>query len=1347
MATMTSSLGDDDSNGDELIFFVNGKKVKEQDIDPVTTLLSYLRIKLHLTGSKLGCGEGGCGACTVMLSRYDLQQKKIVHMAINSCFTPVCAVHGMAVTTVEGIGSSRTRLHPVQERLAKTHGMQCGFCTPGMVMSMYALLRSNPEPFTKDIESAIKDNLCRCTGYRPILEGFKTFAQDGCCGNPALCGKTVADDKDIKSGFYKPSDFAPYDPSQEPIFPPELQLDDDQYSSKTVRFIGKSASWIRPVTLAELLKYKAEIPNAKLVVGNAEIIFEMRRQNSGQRMTLVSASYVPELKNIEITEEAVIFGASVSMSRMYQVLKKRMEEIPAYRGRIFESIVEMLEEVGGIQIKNVAGIGSHIMTASPLSDLIPLLMAGGVTVTAMSHQGGSRVLKLDNNFFTGYRTTCLRPDEVLVSLSIPATTENEYFGGYKVRNIVHRRDKDIAIVNAGMRVVFWDRTNSIKELRLSFGGTGPTVILATEISDKMTDRKWDNTFLEDVLSMLNTRLSLSPDGGMVEYRKSLLPSFFFKFYLKVLTQQKSYVNTGNNNVYPPTEYLSATSLIGRRPMEGTQFYPDVPDTQAATDPIGRAVMNESGYQLVTGEAVYCDDIALEHDELHFAFVTSTKAHAEIINIDAKAALEMKGVHAFVGAQDIPGLNNWSVADGGLVDEEIFASNEVLHVGQPIGGIVAENVVLARQAAKMVKVEYKEMEPILTIQEAINNGSYIQPFMHLDNGNVEQELKQSDYVIEGEVHIGGQSHFYMETQTCIAKPQEKDELTIIASTQDLMGAQQLVADTLGVPAHKVTCKVRRVGGGFGGKVFRTRAIVAACAVAANKVWKPVRLVLSRDEDMHIVGTRHPAIAKYKAGFTKTGNLQVLEADIFANAGSTTDCSHTVAGHIMGQLHNAYKIPVYKASIKLCKTNIPSSTSFRGFGTPQGQMIIETIIDHVAQKCNLSPDYVRQINLYKENDVDNVWQELPDIVNLRRCWDECITKSDYEKRKREVENFNSKNRWKKRGISVVPQKGQIGLPYGFLNQGSALVHIYKDGSVLLTHGGIEIGQGLFTKTIQIASRVLRIPPHLIHINETSTDKVPNGTRTTASSSTELHGNAVKVACEILMKRLEPFIDEKPKGSWKDWTSAAYYNRVSLSAAGFFKYPRRISGNINSNSKGDANNFHFSYGAACCEVEIDCLTGDHKLIRTDIVMDAGESLNPALDIGQIEGAFIQGYGLYVHEELRYSKEGRLLTLGPGMYNLPRAKDIPSQFNVSLLKKAPCKVGLYSSKSLGEPPLLLGVGVLMAIKNAIMSARLDAGVSGYFRLDSPATAERIRLACSDQLTAKVKNTLESEDDFFVRP
>ncbi|XP_077870005.1 xanthine dehydrogenase/oxidase-like [Saccoglossus kowalevskii] len=1314
----SSSDGNETLVADELVIFVNGIKFTDHNVRPQVTLLAYIRGKLKLTGSKLSCGEGGCGACTVMLSRYDHVDKKISHCAINACYTPVCSVHGMAITTVEGIGSTKTKLHPIQERLTKSYGLQCGFCSPGMIMSMYTLLRNNPQPTALDIEGCLKGNLCRCTGYRSILDGFKSFSAQ-------LLGK-----------LFDPSDYSPYDPSQEPIFPPELQTS-SKFHTNTVRFIGEALDWIRPTSLEELLKLKNELPAAKLVVGNAEVGFEPRPNNI--KTTLISVTHVPELNQIDITDSGITFGSSVTMSRMYDVLKKNGDVLAERRMNVFISLMDMLELTGDQQMRNVAGIGSHIMSASPLSDITPMLMAAGTTVLVGSLRDGKRSLPLDNSFFVEFRRTCLKADEVLINLTVPISKENEYFAGYKVRNQVHRRDRDVSMISAGMKVVFEDSSNVIKNINLCFGGTGPTVVMATSIMEKMQRRKWDEGLLNDVQRMLVEMLQLSTHGGFVEYRKCLLQSFFFKFYLNVQNVLSKQLTDTVLTV--PAQCKSALVPVEMPPTESMQLFQDVPRSQSNDDPVGRPIMNESSLQLTTGEAIFLDDIKPEQGELHFALVTSKHANAKIILIDASEATELEGVHCFVGADDVPGKNRWNETDP---NEVIFASEEVLYIGQVIGGVVADTMELARKAAKLVKIEYEVLVPILTIEEAIDQDSYLQPFRHLEEGDLKGQLAKSDHVIEGEARIGGQCHYYMESQCCIAQPKELNEMIIIVSSQDLSSTQRRVAAALSIPANKVTCKIRRVGGAFGGKITRPVHFAMTCAVAAKKTGKPTRLVVGRDLDMQIVGKRHPILARYNVGFSKTGRVRALQCAIFLNAGFGYDISiHTMIKTLI-QLQDAYNIPAYALSGRACKTNMASNTVMRSPGCMQATAVMETIMDLIATTCGVPSVEVREMNMYKCGDSNYFYQEVPDIGNLTRCWNECIVKSDYHRRLEQTSYFNSTNRWKKRGVSIIPVNVFNGESLTEINQGAALVHIYLDGSVLLTHGGIEMGQGLHTKTIQIASRVLRIPSERIYINETSTDKVPNTVLTAGSTGTTLCGNAVKIACETLMERLDPFIHENPKGSWEEWVGAAYRNRISLSTTGLFKVSDDVMINWDDHPSSRTS-YNHTYGAACCEVEIDCLTGDHQIRRVDIVMDVGHSINPAHDIGQIEGAFMQGYGLFVVEELRYSHKGELLTRGPGMYKIPCVSDMPRQFNVHLLEGSTCSDGIYSTKAIGEPPCLLGVSVLAAIRHAISSARSDAGLHGSFRLDCPATPERIRLACSDNFP-KDSQEIAGNEDFFIQ-
>lgn len=1319
-----------------LVFYVNGVEVKVGEVEPEWTLLYYLRNKLGLTGTKLGCAEGGCGACTVMISRYDRKQNKLIHFSANACLMPVCAIHGLAVTTVEGIGSTRTKLHPIQERIAKSHGTQCGFCTPGMVMSMYALLRSMPKPRMEDLKVAFDGNLCRCTGYRPIIEGFKTFTEEWeqehhfknrdniftgetvCSMGENCCKKAFTSEP---SDLFDTGSFLPYDPSQEPIFPPKLMISsalDEEY----LIFKGKNVTWYRPNTLEELLSLKKCYPDAKVVVGNTEVGVEMKYKNC-RYSRLIQPTNVKEMCEI-VENEGLEIGANISLSDMEDLLRHQIKTVHESKTRIFSAIVKMLHRFAGLQIRNVASVGGNIVTSSPISDLNPIFMAAGVKLNLGSLKSGFRTVGMDHNFMVGYRKNLLAPDEILLSIIIPFSCSNQYFVAYKQSK---RRDDDIAIVNMALNVKFQPESNIIDVAQLAFGGMGPTTILARKTSQAMIGEKWNSEFLDKVIDNLVEEFPLAGDapGGMILYRRSLTLSLFFKAFVFVAKQQTSTMG----NIFPE-EWKSISDEFQFQEPKSSQYFQIVPENQSSWDLIGKPIVHASAFKQATGEALYCDDVPQFKDELYLALVFSTNAHANILKIDSSEALSLDGVITFLDSNDIQEDRNLYKLI--LRDEPIFASKTVTCQGRPIGAIIAVDQITAQKAATMVKVEYESLQPIITIEDAIARESFFPDYpIHIVSGNTDEEFRKVDHIITGEIRTGGQEHFYLETHVTLAIPRDGDEMEIFCSTQNPADVQQLVAKLLDVPSNKITVRAPRLGGGFGGKDTRPAMVALPVALAAYKLQKPVRCMLDRPEDMIMTGSRHPFLQKYKIGFDKSGLIKVAQVEMFLNAGCTLDMSGPVLHRGMFHFENSYKIPVSSVTGYLCKTNLPSNVAFRGFGGPQGMFLAENMIRDVAEFLNRDVMDLMELNFYKEGDLTHYNQYL-NYCTLSRCWEECLCSSDYQKRKTKIRQFNKTNRYKKRGLALVSSKHGISFGEQFLNQGGALVNVYLDGSVLITHGGVEMGQGLHTKMIQVASRILKLNPKKISVGETSTDKIPNATTTGSSVSSDIYGMAVMNACNKIMKRLQPLMNENPEGNWEDCIQRAYMKRIQLSATGFYRTPD-IGYSLETNS-GILFNY-FTYGVACTEVEIDCLTGDHQILRTDIVMDLGESLNPAIDIGQIEGAFMQGYGFFTLEELVYSPTGTLLSRGPGAYKIPGFSDIPQEFNVSLLKGAPNPRAIYSSKAVGEPPLFLASSAFFAIKEAIKAAREDMNVFGKFRFDAPATAARIRMACVDELTSKIGN------------
>ncbi|KAK2191207.1 hypothetical protein NP493_57g06060 [Ridgeia piscesae] len=1053
-------------------------------------------------------------------------------------------MHGLAVTTTEAIGDTKTRLHPVQERLAKSHGSQCGFCTPGMVMSMYTLLRNNPCPSMTDLEHAFEGNLCRCTGYRPILDAFQSFTKEfqcpmgeNCCQNQKVPQNTISEVPPMEG-----SAFVPYDPSQEPIFPSELQLN-DQLDKTSLVFSSDRVTWYRPTSLDDLVTLKATYPDARLVIGNTEVGLEMKLKNQHYPV-IIAVTNIPELLSVERTLAGVQIGASTTLTTLKEVLQELVNTEPEHKTRVYVAILEMLRWFAGKQIRNVASIAGNIMTASPISDLNPLLLSAQCQLTVTSKERGQRTIVMDDQFFYGYRKTLVKPDEILISVLIPFTRQNEFFCGYKQ---AHRREDDIAIVNAGMRVVLTEGDNVIEELALSFGGMSPHTVMATATVKGLLGRKWDDDLVPEACDLLGKELALPPGvpGGMESYRNTLSLSFFFKFYLTV--QMKS-----NSKSQPkttvPSSYKSATSVYARASSHGSQVFQEVEGHQHQIDPIGRALPHVAATQQATGEAIYVDDIRPYARELSLALVISSKAHAKLISVDASRALQMPGVVDFIDHKDIPANNYFGAV---IQDQTVFAVDEVKCQGQVIGAVIAETRTQAQRAAKAVVVKYEELTPILTIQQAIEAGSFLESEpMTLKRGDIAAGFKGSDVIIEGEQSVGGQEHFYLETHGCIAVPTGEDsEMTLFTSTQHPGAIQDAVANTLGVPKNRIVCKTKRLGGGFGGKETDPSLFALTVAVAANKLQRAVRIALDRDEDMVITGSRHPYMGRYKVGFTKTGLIQALEVDLYSNSGYALDLSSAVMARAVFHVENSYHIPNVVVRGYCCKTNLPSNTAFRGFGAPQSLLICETWMEQAAHKLNIPCDKLREMNLYKEGELTPYNHPLTDCT-LGRCWEDVVKQSNYEQRQNDINVFNSENRWMKRGIAVIPVKFGIAFTLAFLNQAGALIHVYTDGSVLLAHCGVEMGQGLHTKMIQVASRVLKIPMSCIHITESSTDTVPNASATAASASSDLNGMAVIQACETIVKRLEPFVQKNPSGSWVDWVNAAYMDRVSLSATGFYR-----------------------------------------------------------------------------------------------------------------------------------------------------------------------------------------------------
>ena len=1327
---------------DTIVFYLNGTKVTLDQADPEVTLLEYLR-GIGLTGTKLGCAEGGCGACTVVVSQYNPTTKKIYHASVNACLSPLVSVDGKHVITVEGIGSVK-RPHPVQERIAMGNGSQCGFCTPGIVMSAYALLRNKDNPTELEVEEAFDGNLCRCTGYRPILDAAQTFSAPkgcgmskangggGCCmekgDGKGGCGgnKSLDDGSPIKR--FTPPGFIEYHPETELIFPPALK----RHEFKPLAFGNKRKRWFRPTTLRELLEIKAAHPSAKMIGGSTETQIEVKFKAMSYTHSVYMGD-IAELRQYKIEDDFLEIGGNITLTDLEDLAKEAVQHYGKEKGQPFEAIYKQLRYFAGRQIRNVGTPAGNLATASPISDLNPVFVATNATLIAKSLEQTIEIPM--SEFFKAYRVTALPPDAVIAGIRIPVFQKGEYMRAYKQAK---RKDDDIAIVNAALRVRL-SEDNVVEDCSLVYGGMAPITIPAKQAMAFLKGKTFtDPKTLEGVMSELehDFNLRFGVPGGMATYRKSLALGFFYRFYAEIVSSLPSATNEEIDE--------DCIAEIEREISKGSKDH----TAGAAYEKkvIGKEQPHVAAMKQCTGEAQYTDDIPVQKNELYGHLVLSTKAHAKIISVDAEPALDLPGVASYVDHTDVatPEANWWGAPN---CDETFFALDEVFTAGQPIGMILATSAKLAEAGARAVRIEYEELPAIFTMEEAIEKESFFPHYHYIVDGDTEKAFKEADHVFEGVARMGGQEHFYLETNACVAVPKPEDgEMEVWTSTQNPAETQTYVAKVTGVAANKIVAKVKRLGGGFGGKETRSIQLAGICAVAAKKMQRPVRCMLNRDDDILTSGQRHPFLARWKVAVNKDGKLQALDCDVFNNGGWSQDLSAAVVDRALSHIDNTYRIPNVNVRGRVCKTNTVSNTAFRGFGGPQGMFIAETYMEEIADQLGMPVEKLREINMYKADEPTHFRQPLKDWY-VPLMWKQLREESAYEQRREEITKFNAEHKWKKRGLSIIPTKFGISFTALFLNQAGALVHIYHDGSVLVAHGGTEMGQGLHTKMTMIAAEALGVPQEDVYISETATNTVANTSSTAASASSDLNGYAIYNACEQINERLAPYREKLgPDAKMSQLATAAYFDRVNLSANGFYKTPD--IGYVWGPNTGQMF-FYFTQGVAAAEVEIDCLTGDWTTRRADLKMDVGRSINPAIDYGQIEGAFVQGLGLFTMEESLWQRStGQIFTRGPGAYKIPGFRDIPQEINISLLKDVNWENlrTIQRSRGVGEPPLFLGSAVFFAIRDALKAARKQWGEEGLLRLQSPATVERIRVSCADPIVKRAGVVAEEgEKSWFM--
>ncbi len=1356
-------------------FNLNGRFVRVADVSPNTTLLDYLR-NSGLTGSKEGCAEGDCGACSVAIIERGSDGKP-TYRAVNSCIMPVCLVAGREVVSVEGVCQSAignrqsaiSNLHPVQRTMAEGYGSQCGYCTPGFICSMFEGYYRDDLHTHADLDEQLAGNLCRCTGYRAIREAaVAAFAEH----------------------------------------PHTSHVSHQSYSTEltAAAYEANGETFLRPTSLTELLASLKANPDARLIAGATELGLEITKRHK-KFPTLISTEAVAELKEVKSTETEWHIGAAVTLT---EIEDKLGEEFPA--------LGDMLRVFGSRQIRNRATMGGNIVTASPIGDSAPCLLAldakvvivgqasrlsktEGVSPDGRGNTGetptgwtGETPVPLQNErtlsigeFFLSYRKTAMQVGEVLKTIVIPRGVSSagliRKFSWFKVSK---RREMDISTV-AGAFVVDLDSQNTVRRVRLGYGGVAAMPSRAKKTEAALLGKMWSAETITSVLSILRTEFTpISDVRGTAEYRSGLITGLLEKFFHDSisLTPGFSPVTGGRRaeTVSTVSGARQAVETAGTSLLSvNTGLKPGVNESRKESPP------HESAHKHVTGEAMFVDDQACGKNFLEVWPVCSPHARAKILKRDATTARLMPGIKAVLLAEGIPGRN-----DVGAVkqDEILLADKEVFFHGHLVALVVGDSQEACRAAAEKVVVEYEPLTPVLTLQDAVAKGSFHNEPNFIRRGDANAVLgaasRTSDaldeatpgfrrdaennprdvgatQILEGEFEFGGQEHFYLETNAAWAQRGEDGSMHVVSSTQHPSEVQQIVSHVLHLPANKVVVVMPRMGGGFGGKETQAATPAALAALAAFHTGKPVRVRFNRDQDMMLTGHRHPFLAKFKIGFDADGLLRAAQIHLTSNGGWSQDLSQAVTDRALFHLDNCYYIPAVEFRGQVAKTNLSSNTAFRGFGGPQGMLVIEEIMDRVARRLGLLPEVVRERNLYRGSGETNTthYGQLIEDNRIQTIWQELKKSAELEQRRGEITAWNATHPHHKRGLAMTPVKFGISFTVTHLNQAGALVLIYQDGTVQLNHGGTEMGQGLHTNVAMIAAKELGVKLANIRVMPTSTDKVPNTSATAASAGTDLNGAAVKNACEILRGRLAPvalqlvgdevsrrhpeirqrlltssptdlvfadgfvFHREFPdvKISFAQVVQKAYLSRVSLSATGYYATPEIHWDRV----AGRGKPFHyFAYGAAVTEVEVDGFTGMQQVTRVDILQDVGDSVNVGVNRGQIEGGFVQGMGWLTAEELLWNDKGVLLTHSPDTYKIPSIGDAPREFNVNFLKNATQKSVVHGSKAVGEPPLMLAISVREAIRDAV--AAFGCG-NGEVALASPATSEAIWRAIQQRI------------------
>ncbi|CAN4120096.1 unnamed protein product [Withania somnifera] len=1308
---------------------------------------------------------GGCGACVVLVSKYDPKLEKVEDFSVSSCLTLLCSLNGCSITTSEGLGNTRDGFHSIHKRFAGFHASQCGYCTPGMCMSFFSALinaekgnkQDPPLGFSKltssEAEKAIAGNLCRCTGYRPIADACKTFAAD-------------VDIEDLGfNSFWKKGDSKEMKVSKLPSYDPTKNFSTypEFLKSESVTNLDSSRyPWHSPVSIEELRSLLNSIvaengASFKLVVGNTGTGYYKETQQHDQYVDL---RYIPELSIIKRDQTGIEVGATVTISKLILLLKEENKvNLDSYGMLVSQKLSNHMEKIASPFVRNSASVGGNLVMAQKNgfpSDISTLFLGLRATVSLMTSHGLEKLT---------WEELLSRPPldsrTVLLNVCIPfkkgqcSPQSHSKFLFETYRASPRPYGNALAYVNAAFQadVSLYQNGVLINNIRLAFGAYGTKhATRAKKVEQYLSGKILNVHVLCEALKLV--KLAVVPEDGTLhpEYRSSLAVSYVFKF-LYPFTDVHTAISGGLLNGISDisVEELSKCSNDGfisqGREQTLLSSAKQVLESSTKYYPVGEPMQKVGAAMQAAGEAVYVDDIPSPPNCLHGAFIYSTKPLAGVKGIQLESNRLTDGVTDVITFKDIPsgGENIGAITRFG--PEPLFADDLTRYAGDRIAVVVSNSQRSADVVARTALIEYETENigsPILTVEDAVEKSSFFQipPSMYPKQvGDFSKGMAEADHkILSAEIRLGSEYYFYMETQTALAIPDEDNCMVVYASSQNPEYAQQVIASCLGVPEHNIRVITRRVGGGFGGKAIRAMPVSTASALAAYKLKRPVRIFVNRNSDMIMTGGRHPMKVTYSVGFKSSGKITALHLDLLINAGITEDISPILPSTVIKALKK-YDWGALSFDVKLCKTNLTSKSAVRAPGEVQGSYIAEAIIEHVAGLLSMEVDSVRSknihtfesLNLFYDNIVAEGEYTLPSIM------DKLAMSSSFFQRSKMIEQFNQKNTWKKRGISRVPI-----LFEAMQRPTPGKVSILQDGSIIVEVGGIEIGQGLWTKVRQMTAYALGLIEsswaqdlvEKVRVIQADTLSVVQGGPTVGSTTSESSCEAVRLCCDVLVERLTPLKKQlQEKNGSVDWPTLihqAQTQSVNLAANSYY-VPESSSTR------------YLNFGAAVSEVEIDILTGETAILQSDIIYDCGQSLNPAVDMGQIEGAFVHGIGFFMHEEYLTNEDGLMVSNSTWTYKIPTLDTIPQKFNVHVVNSGHHEKRVLSSKASGEPPLLLAASVHCATRAAVKAAReqlkqwgkLNGSVSEFY-LDVPAILPVVKTQCGlDYVEKYLENLL----------